>query len=77
MRKKKIWKTEEEKRCRICGVKEGCIEHIISHTRIKIRIGAFLDERGKREVLKWMREVKKLTKIHRRGIERVRECECG
>jgi len=58
-------------------VEEGCIEHIISHTRIKIGLDKVLDERGKEEVVKWMREVKKLREIHRRGIERVRECECG
>jgi len=49
----------------------------MSHTRIKIGVGTVLDERGKGEVLKWMREVKKLREIHTRGIERVRECECA
>jgi len=33
-----LWKTEEKKKCRICGVEEGCIEHIMSHTRIKIEL---------------------------------------
>jgi len=61
-----FWKTEEEKRYRICGVEKGCIEHIMTHTRIKIGV-----------ILKWIREVKKLREIHRRGTERVRECECG
>jgi len=61
-----------------CGnEEEGCIEHIMSHTRIKIRLGEVLDERGKDEVMKWMKEVKRLRELHRRGIERVRECECG
>jgi len=46
-------------------VEEGCIEYIISHMRINIRIGAVLDERGKGKVLKWMREVRKLREIHR------------
>jgi len=45
--------------------------------RIKIGVGAVLDERGKGEVLKWMREGKRLREVHRRGIERVRECEYG
>jgi len=40
-------------------------------------LGEALDERGKWELMKWMREVKKLRNIHRRGIERVRECECS
>jgi len=39
--------------------------------RIKIEIDAVLDERGKGEVLKWMKEVKKLREIHKRRIERV------
>jgi len=66
-------KTEEEKGCRICGVQEGCLEYIMTHTRIKIRIGVVLDEKEKEEVLKWMREVKKLREIYRNGVERVRE----
>jgi len=56
-------------------VEEGCIEHIMSYTRI--RIGEVLGEIGKGEVVKWMKEVKRLREIYRRGIERVRECECG
>jgi len=60
-----FWKTEEEKKCRICGVEEECIEHIMFHTRIKIWLGEILDERGKREVVKWMREIKKLGEIGR------------
>jgi len=47
-----FWKTEEEKKCRICEVEEGYIEHIMSHTRIKIGLREVLDERGKREVVK-------------------------
>jgi len=43
-------------------VEEGCIEHIMTHTRIKIGIGAVLDEKGKGEVLKWMRKVKKIDR---------------
>jgi len=35
------------KKCRICGVEEGCIEHIMSYTRIRIGMGEVLDERGK------------------------------
>jgi len=58
-------------------VEEGCIEHIMSYTRIRIGIGEVLDERGKGEVVKWMKEVKKLREVHRRRIERVREYECG
>jgi len=50
--------------------------HNISY-RIKIGLGEVFDERRKGEVVKWMREVKKLREIHRRGIERVREYECG
>jgi len=46
----------------------------MSHTRIKTGLGEVLDERGKGEVVKWMREVKKLREILRRVIERVREC---
>jgi len=37
-----------------------CIEHIMSHMRVKIGIGEVLDERGKGEVVKWMKEVKRL-----------------
>jgi len=37
-------------------VKEGCIEHIMSYTRIKIGLGEVLDERGKGEVVKWIRK---------------------
>jgi len=66
-----FWKAEEEKRCCICGVEERCIEHIMFHTRIKIEVGAVLDERGKGEVLKWMREVRKLREIYRKGTESV------
>jgi len=72
-----FWKTEEEKKYRICGVEEGCTERIMSHTRINVGLGEILDEREKGEVVKWMRKVKKLREIHRREIERVRECECG
>jgi len=71
-----FWKTEEKKKCRICGMEEGCIEHIMSHTRLKIGLGEVLDERGKGEVVKWMREIKRLREIHRREIERVKECKC-
>jgi len=42
-----FWKVEEEKKCRIYGMEEGHIEHIMSHTRIKIGLGEVLDERGK------------------------------
>jgi len=48
----------------------------MSHTRIKIGLGEVLDERGKGKAVKWMKEVKRLTEIHRRGIEGMRECEC-
>jgi len=65
------------KKCRICGVEEGCIERIMSYTRIRIEIGKILDERGKGEVVKWMKEIKRLREVHRTGIERVRECERG
>jgi len=54
------WKREEEKKCRICGMEEGYIEHIISHTRLKIVLRESLDERGKEEVVKWMKKVKRL-----------------
>jgi len=47
-----FWKIEEEKKCRICGVEERCIEHIMSHMMIKIGLGKVLDERGKGEVVK-------------------------
>jgi len=40
-------------------VEEGRIEHILTHTRIKIGVGAVLNERGKEEALRWMRKVKK------------------
>jgi len=68
-----FWKTEEEKKCHIYRMEEGRIEHIMSHTRIKIGLGEVLDERGKGEVVRWMREIKRLREIHRRGIESVRE----
>jgi len=45
--------------------------YILIHTRNKIKIDTVIDERGKAEVLKWMREVKKLREAHRRGIETV------
>jgi len=48
----RFWKTEEKKKCRICGVEKGCIERIMSHTRIKIGIGKVLVERGRGEVVK-------------------------
>jgi len=70
-------RQRRRKKCLICGVEERCIEHIMSYTRIKIGIGEVLDERGKEEVVKWMKEVKRLREVHRRGIERVRECECS
>jgi len=57
-------------------MEEGRIEHIMSYTRIKIGLCEVLDERGKGEVVKWMREVKRLREVHRREIESVRECEC-
>jgi len=59
-----------------CGAEEGCIKHIMSHRRIKIGIGKVLDVRGNGEV-KWMKEAKRLKKVHMKGIERVRECEYG
>jgi len=49
----------------------------MSHTKIKIGLGEVLDEKGKGKVVKWMKKIKKLREIHRREIERVRECECG
>jgi len=58
-------------------MEEGRIEHIMSHARIKIGLGEVLDERGKGEVVKWMTEVKRQRDVHRRKIERVRECECS
>jgi len=70
-------RQRRRKKCHICGVEERYVEHIMSHTRIKIGLGEVLDETRKGEVKKWMKEIKKLGKIHRRGIERVRECECG
>jgi len=45
----------------------------MSHTRIKIGLGEILDERGKGEVVRWMREFKRLREVHRREIESVRE----
>jgi len=56
-------------------MEEGHIEHTMSHTRIKIGLGEVLGEKGKEEVVKWMREVERLRKGHRREIESVRECE--
>jgi len=53
-------------------VEEGCIEHIMSHTTIKIGLDEVLYERGKGEVVKWMKEVNRLRKVRRRGIESVR-----
>jgi len=51
-------------------MEEGRIEHIMSHTRIKIGLGEVLDEKeGKEEVVRWMREVKRLREVHRREIE--------
>jgi len=64
-----FWRTEEEKKCHICGVKEGCVEHMMSRTRIKIGIGEVLDEKGKGEIVKWMKEVKRLREVHRRDRE--------
>jgi len=49
----------------------------MSHIRIKIGLGEVLDERGKEEVVKWMKEVKRLKEAHKRWIGRVKECECG
>jgi len=68
-----FWKIEEEKDA--VYMEEKCIEHIMIHTRIKIGVGVVLEREG--GILKWIREVKKLREIHRRGIESVRECECG
>jgi len=58
-RKKRILQDRGEEKCRICGMEEGRIEHIMSHTRIKIGLGEVLDKRGKGEVVRWMREVKR------------------
>jgi len=49
--RKGFWKTEEEKRCRIYELEEGCIEYIMSHMRIKIGVSAVFDKGGKGEVL--------------------------
>jgi len=49
----------------------------LTHTRNKIGVSAVINERRKEEALRWMREVKKLREVHRRGIESVRESECG
>jgi len=57
-------------------MEEGRIEHIMSHSRIKIGLDEVLDKRGKGEVVRWMREVKRLREVHRREIESARECEC-
>jgi len=77
MRKKQTDSEKQEKKCYICEVEGGLKEHIMTNTRIKIRIGAVLEEREMGEILKWMRVVKKLREIHRRGIKSVREYECG
>jgi len=53
-KKRILSKKEEEKKCRICGMEEERIEHIMSHTRIKIGLGEVLDERGKGKEVKWM-----------------------
>jgi len=45
-------RQKRRKKCRICGVEEGCIKYIISHMRIKIGLGEVLDERRKWEVVK-------------------------
>jgi len=74
-RGRKEWILEDKGDVK-CVAEEGCIEHIMSHRRIKIRIGKVLDVRGKGEV-KWMKEVKRLRKVHMKGIERMRECEYG
>jgi len=70
-KKNGYWKTEKVKRCRTSGVEEGCIEHM-THMRNKIGVGAVINERGKGKALRWMREVKKLKKVYRRGIESVK-----
>jgi len=67
------WKTEEEKRS-VCGLEEGCIKHILTHTRNRIGINAVVDERGRGKAMRWMRGV---TKLRKGGIESVRKCECG
>jgi len=42
-----FWKIEKDKRCRICGLEEGRIEHILTYTRNK-GVSAVLNEgRGK------------------------------
>jgi len=40
--------------------RKDVLEHIMTYTKIKVGVGTVLDERGKGEVVKWMREVKKL-----------------
>jgi len=57
-------------------MEEGCIEHEMFHTRIKLGVGEVSDESGKGEIVKWMREVEKLREINRRRIKRVRERKC-
>jgi len=69
-------KMGEKKRCCVYGLEKGYIEHILIHTRNKIGVNVVVSERERREAVRWMREIKKLRKIHRRGIESVRVCEC-
>jgi len=52
-------------------MEERPIEYIMSHTRIKIRLGEVLDEKGKEEVVRWMREVKRLREERNRECKRV------
>jgi len=48
-------------------MEKGPIEHILTHTKIKIKVDAVLDETGKGEALRWMKEVKKLREVHKWG----------
>jgi len=74
--------TGEEKICRICGVSLSGGRMYSAHNdsyEDQDRVSAVLDDRGKilKEVLKYIREVKKLREIRRRGMEKVEECEHG
>jgi len=34
---------------------EECIEHILTNTKNRIGVNAVVDERGRREVVRWMK----------------------
>lgn len=62
-KKNNYWDAEGRK-CQICKEEEGSVEHIKTHVKGigRIEVREILSEEGKKEAVKWMREVGRMRK---------------